>query len=189
MNQKIVIIGGGASGIAAATKLIANGFINLTILEAEPRIGGRVNTVPFGAGVAELGAQYCHGNRNNAVYDLANKHDLLMEMVLLNDAGNIPFFETNGTMIPMEKSKKLFQLGNHILENMEMTSYKGSLDNFFMEKYVHNSIILKTAYSSTKSKCINGEISLDTGKRSKMNRMATSTKNYAINFQNCSPDA
>lgn len=134
MNQKIIIIDAGASGIAAATKLIANGFTNLTILDAEPRIGGRVNTVPFGAGVAELGAQYCHGTVSNAVYDLANEHDLLMELVLLIDAGNIPFFETNGTMIPMEKSKKLFQLGNQISGNKEMSSYKGSLGNFFMEK-------------------------------------------------------
>lgn len=37
--KKIVIIGAGASGIAAAMKLIANRFTNLTILDAEFRIG------------------------------------------------------------------------------------------------------------------------------------------------------
>lgn len=68
MNPKIMIIGGVASVIAAATKLIANGFTNLTILEAEPRVGGRVNTVPFGASFAELGAQYCHGTVWNWFY-------------------------------------------------------------------------------------------------------------------------
>lgn len=47
-NKKIIIIGAGAAGIAAATKLFENGFTNLTILEAENRIGGRLYTTKFG---------------------------------------------------------------------------------------------------------------------------------------------
>lgn len=47
-SPRIVIVGAGASGIAAAAKLIENGLENLIILEAENRIGGRVNTVKFG---------------------------------------------------------------------------------------------------------------------------------------------
>lgn len=58
MDKHIVIIGAGASGIAAATKLLDNGFENITVLEAEPRIGGRVNTVAYGSGVVDLGAQW-----------------------------------------------------------------------------------------------------------------------------------
>lgn len=58
MEKHIVIIGAGASGIAAATKLLANGFENVTVLEAEARIGGRVNTVKYGDGFVDLGAQW-----------------------------------------------------------------------------------------------------------------------------------
>lgn len=47
-EPKIVIIGAGPSGIAAASKLLENGFKNVTILEAEDRIGGRVYTTQFG---------------------------------------------------------------------------------------------------------------------------------------------
>lgn len=47
-NPKIIIVGAGASGIAAASKLLQNNFTNLVILEAENRIGGRVQTVDFG---------------------------------------------------------------------------------------------------------------------------------------------
>lgn len=47
-NAKIIIVGSGPSGIAAATKLMENGFNNVTILEAEDRIGGRVYTTNFG---------------------------------------------------------------------------------------------------------------------------------------------
>ena len=47
-SPSIIIIGAGASGIAAASKLLQNGFENVTILEAEDRIGGRVYTTQFG---------------------------------------------------------------------------------------------------------------------------------------------
>ena len=46
----IIIIGAGPSGIAAATRLIEKGMdpAQITILEAENRIGGRVKTVHYG---------------------------------------------------------------------------------------------------------------------------------------------
>ena len=45
--KKLIIIGAGASGLAAASQLIKLGFNaeNLIILEAQSRIGGRVHTV------------------------------------------------------------------------------------------------------------------------------------------------
>lgn len=58
MDKQIIIIGAGASGFAAASKLISNGFKNVVILEAENRIGGRVNTIPFASNVINLGAQW-----------------------------------------------------------------------------------------------------------------------------------
>lgn len=58
MDKRIIIIGAGASGFAAAAKLISNGFYNVMILEAENRIGGRVHTIPFGANVVDMGGQW-----------------------------------------------------------------------------------------------------------------------------------
>lgn len=58
MDKKIIVIGAGASGVAAATKLVANGFKQVTILEGGNRIGGRINTIPFGANVVDMGAQW-----------------------------------------------------------------------------------------------------------------------------------
>lgn len=45
---KIVIIGAGASGIAAASRLLQEGINDFVILEANDRIGGRIHTVDFG---------------------------------------------------------------------------------------------------------------------------------------------
>lgn len=57
-DKKIIIIGAGASGIAAAAKLISHGFQNVLLLEADNRIGGRIHTIPFGANVLDIGAQW-----------------------------------------------------------------------------------------------------------------------------------
>ena len=43
----VIVIGAGAAGIAAASKLLKNGFKDVTILEAEKRIGGRIRTANF----------------------------------------------------------------------------------------------------------------------------------------------
>src|SRR2546423_7762440 len=62
---RVIIVGAGMSGMAAALQLIARGF-EVELLEAQERAGGRVLTVrsPFSDGLyAEAGATYipeCH---------------------------------------------------------------------------------------------------------------------------------
>jgi monoamine oxidase len=45
--KHVIIVGAGASGLAAASRLVENGLsaTNITILEAQNHIGGRVHTV------------------------------------------------------------------------------------------------------------------------------------------------
>uniref|UniRef100_A0A1A9Z0N8 Amine oxidase domain-containing protein n=1 Tax=Glossina pallidipes TaxID=7398 RepID=A0A1A9Z0N8_GLOPL len=76
-GPKIIIIGAGAAGLACAMKLLDNGFTHVHILEAENRIGGRILTVPFGNNVIDLGAQFCHGEEDNIVYEMLSSLDLL----------------------------------------------------------------------------------------------------------------
>lgn len=76
-DPSVIIVGAGPAGIAAATKLLENGFTNLTILEAEDRIGGRINSVKFVDKYVDLGAEYCHGQKNNIVYELVKNLDVL----------------------------------------------------------------------------------------------------------------
>src|SRR6186713_628781 len=60
---KIMIIGGGISGLTAAKKLLELGH-QVTILEAANRLGGRIHTVQgkFSQAV-ELGAEFIHGKQ------------------------------------------------------------------------------------------------------------------------------
>lgn len=138
MNKKIVIIGAGAAGIAAATKLLANGFQNLVILEAESRIGGRIHTIPFGKNVLDLGAQWCHGQKDNVVYNLAKHHDLL-------EYNKVPFesfnmIRSDGSTIDRKTSDELMGLVMRLLHGFEneMKLCQGSLGSFVMSKYVYS---------------------------------------------------
>uniref|UniRef100_A0A182LTM5 Amine oxidase n=1 Tax=Anopheles culicifacies TaxID=139723 RepID=A0A182LTM5_9DIPT len=135
MNPRIVIIGAGAAGVAAATRLIERGYKNVKILEAENRIGGRIHTVPFGANVVDLGAQWCHGEKGNVCYELGSKYNVFDS----NSARYERFVLTrsNGEQIPKERSEKLLGLIWSILETHkhELTGYRGSLGAFIMGKF------------------------------------------------------
>lgn len=60
-SPKIVIVGAGAAGIAAATELVQQNF-DVTILEAAGRIGGRIHTHKFGT-LEDLKTQIWYQNQ------------------------------------------------------------------------------------------------------------------------------
>ncbi|XP_031636092.1 spermine oxidase-like [Contarinia nasturtii] len=134
---KIIIVGAGASGFAAASKLISNGFENVTILEAENRIGGRVHTIDFGANVLDMGAQWCHGESGNVVYEMAKDKNLLSSNVPTYKTFN--FVRSNGEEIPAEISERLTKLAMGILDRndreREKRAYHGSLGNYFAQRF------------------------------------------------------
>lgn len=134
-DKSIVIIGGGAAGIAAATKLLSNGFKNIIILEAQNRIGGRVNTIPYGENVVDMGGQWCNGQEGNIVYEMAKDKNLLAFPELDYKVFNC--FHSNGTQIGKEIADKLTQISFEIIDGFddEKKLYNGSIGNFFAEKY------------------------------------------------------
>lgn len=58
----VIVLGAGASGLAAADRLVRAG-LRVTLLEARDRTGGRVHTVPdsLSAVPLEMGAEFVHG--------------------------------------------------------------------------------------------------------------------------------
>jgi len=71
-NKSVVVIGAGISGLAAAKKLKEAGF-EVTVLEAQAKIGGRLRTdrslgIPF-----DEGASWIHGPKGNPITDLASQ--------------------------------------------------------------------------------------------------------------------
>uniref|UniRef100_T1GPD8 Amine oxidase domain-containing protein n=1 Tax=Megaselia scalaris TaxID=36166 RepID=T1GPD8_MEGSC len=126
-SVKIVIIGAGASGIAAATKLLKYGFQNVKILEAQSRIGGRIHTIPFGDNTLDLGAQWCHGEKGNVVFDLVK------DMNILDSTGRVfldyECIRSNGEIISNEITVKLKDIMNSIEDKEELLKqYELSLE-------------------------------------------------------------
>ncbi|GAU88170.1 hypothetical protein RvY_00916 [Ramazzottius varieornatus] len=74
-HPRIIIIGAGAAGLAAAQRLAENEFTDIVILEAQDRIGGRVWSQKIGNGHVEMGAQFIHGK--NILYDVAEQNKLI----------------------------------------------------------------------------------------------------------------
>ncbi|XP_043470346.1 lysine-specific histone demethylase 1A-like [Leptopilina heterotoma] len=126
-QPSVVIVGAGVSGIAAASKLMQNGFKNVKILEAQDRIGGRIFTTDFGDKQVELGAQWVHGVEGNVAFELASPHGVLdkggedrvvnMHEKIMDSEGNVVqqnvITDVNEFVAKMELS-----LGEHAAENI-----------------------------------------------------------------------
>jgi ribulose 1,5-bisphosphate synthetase/thiazole synthase len=79
-NKKyhVLIVGAGASGLAAAAKLKNAGIDDFLILEARTRTGGRIHSLKMGNNkFIEMGAQWIHGVVGNVAYQMAKSQDLL----------------------------------------------------------------------------------------------------------------
>uniref|UniRef100_A0A673MGL3 Amine oxidase domain-containing protein n=1 Tax=Sinocyclocheilus rhinocerous TaxID=307959 RepID=A0A673MGL3_9TELE len=79
-DAKVVIVGSGFAGLAAAATLVKAGFENVLVLEAMERIGGRVHTTkPFTENIIEVGANWIHGQKGNPLFKMAKEENLLSE--------------------------------------------------------------------------------------------------------------
>ncbi len=67
---RVVVIGAGAAGLAAARDLIETGH-DVTVVEARDRIGGRVHSRTLGGTPVDLGASWIHGVDGNPLTELA----------------------------------------------------------------------------------------------------------------------
>ncbi|AEW00225.1 hypothetical protein A4D02_28170 [Niastella koreensis] len=92
MQESIIIIGAGATGLMAARKLSAAGFA-VTVLESNDRIGGRIHTIqpPGFLKPIEEGAEFMHGK-------------LPLTMELLEEAG-IRYQPVGGHMLRVKNGE------------------------------------------------------------------------------------
>ncbi len=75
-GRKVLVLGAGVAGLAAARELAAEGFA-VTLIEARDRVGGRVVTDKRWAGVpVDLGASWIHGVTGNPIAEIAADHGI-----------------------------------------------------------------------------------------------------------------
>ncbi|XP_050421127.1 spermine oxidase-like isoform X2 [Adelges cooleyi] len=127
VSSTVVIVGAGAAGIAAASKLLKNGIKNIVILEAENRLGGRLHTVPFGDGHIDIGAQWIHGEEGNIVFQMAAAKNLVSDRrETIKQFQNSMFVSSSSHVIPLNLSREYLKIAYTILDD----SPKDDLERF-----------------------------------------------------------
>lgn len=95
-----------------------------------------MHTVPFAANVVDLGAQWCHGEKDNVVYELATsaQNDLLESNTAKYD--RFELVRSDGRVVDKAISDKLVSLAVSTVElyKEEIANYDGSLGNFITKK-------------------------------------------------------
>lgn len=130
-DVSIVIVGAGAAGFATAVKLMENGFSNVTILEAENRIGGRIFTTEFSSGLIDLGAQWCHGIEGNLVHALAGSESFVETKM---DFTKMTFSWSDGSEADSKSCELALQLCEKILHEIKSEA-GGTIDELLTRKF------------------------------------------------------
>ena len=73
---RVVIVGAGIAGLAAAAELQAAGWNDVVLLEARDRIGGRIWTSRIGGHPIDLGASWIHGDDGNPIAKIAAENNI-----------------------------------------------------------------------------------------------------------------
>ncbi|XP_051940676.1 spermine oxidase [Hippocampus zosterae] len=125
-QPRVVVIGAGVAGLAAARVLLKRGFTDVTVLEALDRIGGRVQSIDYGETALELGATWIHGGNGNPVYHLAEDNGLLeqttdvdriIERISFYNKNGVAHYLTNvGKRIPKDLVEEFSDLYNEVYQ-------------------------------------------------------------------------
>ncbi|KAF9091715.1 hypothetical protein BGX23_004906 [Mortierella sp. AD031] len=131
-TQRVIIIGGGISGLAAAREFSKDPNVHVTLLEARNRLGGRIVTnrnlipkdletsgqVPAGSSnlVYDFGASWIHGvDPSNPLYAIAQTG----QMEYVHTDSDVMFFRPGEPAAPAEESDHLWQVVWDILDRAQ----------------------------------------------------------------------
>ncbi|XP_047990074.1 lysine-specific histone demethylase 1A [Leguminivora glycinivorella] len=118
-RPKVIIIGAGVSGLAAARQLQSFGC-EVVVLEGRDRVGGRVVTYRKGPYVADLGAMVVTGLGGNPVTTLS----VQMNMELHKIKQKCPLYEATGNQVPKHKDEMVEREFNRLLDATSYLSHQ-----------------------------------------------------------------
>lgn len=82
----------------------------------------------------EEGAEFVHGEKDNAVYELVRAFDLLVSYEPLVTAKKQIFVNTLGEIFNSSEVDRLIKAAYAILEDSEMDEFNGSVSDYFYPK-------------------------------------------------------
>ncbi|XP_062987781.1 peroxisomal N(1)-acetyl-spermine/spermidine oxidase [Elgaria multicarinata webbii] len=129
-RPRVLIVGAGLAGLAAAQRLLLRGsgrFADLRLLEATGRAGGRIRSGELRNQVVELGAHWIHGpSPENPVFRLASEHGLLDEAALAEEnqkveaaglpPGPLACYSSRGSLLSLDLVASMWSLFSTLLE-------------------------------------------------------------------------
>ena len=109
--QRVLVIGAGISGLAAARTLADAGH-DVLVIEARDRIGGRINTSGQWADApVDLGASWIHGTNNNPIAQIASD---ISAQTMVTDEDAYEGFGVTGAPLTFLEELRLLQLQNQM---------------------------------------------------------------------------
>jgi monoamine oxidase len=123
-GKRVIIIGAGISGLAAAKKLQEKGF-TVTVIEAQDKIGGRLRTNRTLGVAFDEGASWIHGTNGNPLTELAQQAGMTSA---ITDDDSFIAYDLGGELI----SENLYsQTENEYYSILETLKNSGSLNQSF----------------------------------------------------------
>eukprot|EP00090_Calanus_glacialis_P045560 TRINITY_DN8539_c0_g1_i1.p1 TRINITY_DN8539_c0_g1~~TRINITY_DN8539_c0_g1_i1.p1 ORF type:complete len:784 (+),score=291.53 TRINITY_DN8539_c0_g1_i1:46-2397(+) len=119
VKGKVVVIGAGIAGLAAAQQLRSFGM-EVVVVEARDRVGGRIATFRKGPYIADLGAMVVTGLGGNPITVLSKQ----VNMELSKISQKCPLYESNGTTVPKDKDEMVEREFNRLLEATSYLSHQ-----------------------------------------------------------------
>ncbi len=122
----VVVVGAGAAGLAAAAKLCAAG-LEIVVVEARNRIGGRIFTIKDAPGLPlELGAEFIHG-KPAEIFGLVDS-----EALLVCDVAESHWQLYKGRLV---KNQKFWKEVDQIMSAMKQETQDCSFLDFINRRY------------------------------------------------------
>ncbi|WP_435956098.1 FAD-dependent oxidoreductase [Dryocola sp. BD626] len=113
---RVIVVGAGYSGIAAANALRNNG-VDVIILEGRSRIGGRTHTVSLAG--TEAGAGWIHSPQGNPLSQLAKASSVKTSSFGLHDFyANLQLVDCPGTILDRLKRDRIIDAVNAVEDEL-----------------------------------------------------------------------
>ncbi|XP_046742851.1 lysine-specific histone demethylase 1A isoform X1 [Diprion similis] len=115
----VIVIGAGIAGLAAAQQMQQFG-LEVIVLEARDRVGGRIATFRKSSYIADLGAMVVTGLGGNPVTTLSKQ----INMELHKIRQKCPLYESDGQTVPKDKDEMVEREFNRLLEATSYLSHQ-----------------------------------------------------------------
>lgn len=136
--KRIVVVGGGLAGIAAAKKLISCGSFDVKLLEAKDRLGGRCHSIRLSGVAVDMGASLFHGSKGNVMFETAQAHGFVSSETIPRSDKKQFILLSDGTSVPREVLERYSVLFGCVMERLHEEQWKESkleLDDYLMTEF------------------------------------------------------